>query len=286
MSSALSFAEETTDPFSGLLAHVSTWNGRPSAADCALRIERGRARGCYDGMQLHSAFQPLFLARTMRPVAYEALLRARDGDGTAIPPQEAFERPATPEDIVCFDRLCRTVHAVNFAGQARPGELLFLNVNARHLLSVDGGTHGAAFETLLGHCGLTPAQVVLEILEAGIDDLGRLAEAVTAYQKRGYRIAIDDFGCRHSNFDRLWQLSPDVVKLDRSLILEATSNARARLILPKLVGIIHDLGGEVVCEGVETPEQHALAVNAGVDLLQGYHYARPAPDLQRRANGP
>ena len=58
------------------------------------------------------------------------------------------------------------------------------------------------------------------------------------------------------------------------------ANPRAALILPRLIGMIRDLGAAVVCEGIETAEQHARCVAAGADLLQGYYYARPAPRLQ------
>jgi EAL domain-containing protein (putative c-di-GMP-specific phosphodiesterase class I) len=269
--------------FAQLLAYFAQWNGRPSVAVHGIDLDGGEARGCFDDLCLHSVYQPLFHAGTLLPMAFEALLRARRRDGTSVPPQQAFRYPDTPEEIVYFDRLCRTVHAINFAAQAEAGETLYLNVDARHLLSVEG-SHGAAFEGLLRHCGLKPSQVVLEILESGIDDLGHLARAVSAYQERGYRIAIDDFGCQHSNFDRLWRLSPDIVKLDRELIVQAAGNLRTRIILPKLIDIIHDLGGLVVCEGIETAEQHELAVRAGADLLQGFLYARPAFALQRLAS--
>jgi EAL domain-containing protein (putative c-di-GMP-specific phosphodiesterase class I) len=187
--------------------------------------------------------------------------------------------PTSSEEAVCFDRLCRIVHALNFVNQAGHSGDLFVNVSGRHLMGVSNHGHGEIFERLLHLCGLRPGRVILEILEARVDDIEHLNEAVAAYRKRGYRVAIDDFGCEHSNFDRLWRLTPDIVKLDRSLILQGISNPRARRILPKIVDIIHELGAQVVCEGIETPDQHALAVDAGADLVQGYLYARPAPAL-------
>lgn len=74
-------------------------------------------------------------------------------------------------------------------------------------------------------------------------------------------------------------MTPDIVKLDRSLIVQGTTNERARRILPKLVEIIHELGAQVVCEGVENLDQHRLAVDAGADLVQGYYDAQPSSDL-------
>lgn len=132
---------------------------------------------------------------------------------------------------------------------------------------------------MLAVCGLQPQQVVLEVLESGVKDLACLQSAMQGWRSRGFRIAIDDFGCQHSNFDRLGQLTPDILKLDRQLVHHAESNARAALILPSLIDMIHDLGASVVCEGVETAVQHRLCVEAGADPFQGFFYTRPAAQL-------
>jgi len=268
-------------PLDDLLEYFAAWTGDPVRAEPNLKFDHRGAFGSYRGLRLHSVFQALFASADGRPVAHEALLRVSDRNGVALTPAQAFAVPQGQEEIVYFDRLVRMVHAVNFVNQARGDAPLFLNVSGQHLLSVGEGDHGQTFEKLLGHCGLKPSQIVLEILESRVDDLSHLQRAVEAYQRRGYRVAIDDFGCQHSNFDRLWLLSPDIVKLDRSLIVEAGANPRARRILPKLIEIIHDLGAQAVCEGIETPEQHALARDAGADLVQGFLYARPGPGLVR-----
>lgn len=268
-----------------LIRYFEQTRGRPGDGTDCLHFDEGGVTGRYGQLHLHSAFQPLLDARTLRPTAHEALLRARLADGRALSPAQAFRTPKTADGIIFMDRLCRTVHAFNFAAQAEPDDVLYLNVDGRHLLNVEGGTHGRTFETLLAHCGLAPESIVLEILESDIADETRLIEAVATYQARGYRIAIDDFGCSHSNFDRLWKLSPDIVKLDRGLIVQSATNPRARTILPKLVDMLHDLGARVVCEGIETTEQHDLVLAAGTDLVQGFLYARPQPRLHRLPDG-
>lgn len=269
-----------------LVAYFESWNGPREEADTHLRVDRAGARGSYLGMQLSSAFQPLFNAGNLQTFAHEALLRVVDSEGRALSPATAFAVPVGPDEVVYFDRLCRIIHALNFIRQADTRAELFLNVSGRHLLSLGGGAHGETFERLLAMCGLQPERIILEILEARVDDIAPLNEAVEAYRQRGYRVAIDDFGCEHSNFDRLWRLTPDIVKLDRSLIVQGTTNQRARRILPKLIEIIHDLGARVVCEGIENRDQHQLAVDAGADLLQGYYYARPAPLLLQESARP
>lgn len=271
-------------PIDELLAYFNSWNGQSDESTHSLRFDDHGAFGSYRGVRLYSVFQAVFSGTTLLPVAHEALLRARDKDKQPIPPAAAFQLAVTPDEAVYFDRLCRMVHALNFADQGIIQGDLYLNVSGRHLLSVGAG-HGRTFETLLKLCGLKPTQVVLEILESGVDDLLHLQVAVDGYRSRGFRVAIDDFGCQHSNFDRLWRLTPDIVKLDRSLIVQATENGRARRILPKIIEIIHDLGAQVVVEGIETQAQHALALESGSDLLQGYYYAMPSTEVvSRRAS--
>lgn len=268
---------------SKLLAYFEEWKGRQSVTDHALQFDDNGAIGCYDGLRLYSVFQPILYATDMKPFAYEALLRVRSLTGELIGPQDLFKRTEVSEEILYLDRLCRVIHSINFFTQNPDRKLtLFLNVDGRHLLNVANGGHGRTFQALLEFCGIRPQQVVLEIVESLVADSTHLIEALESYQKLGYRIAIDDFGSRESNFDRLWNLSPDIVKLDRSLVSQSVVNSRARRVLPKLVDIIHELGATVVCEGIEDDEQHAMAVDAGTDLLQGYYYARPAPLIDTR----
>lgn len=261
-----------------LLDYFGAGTGETPHSVRHLIVDGEGATGQFRGCTLSSVFQPLIDAASRRISAHEALLRARNRAGEPMSPAAAFDLPQGAEEIVFFDRLCRTVHALNFARQDSGHSDLFLNLDAGHLLNVESG-HGRTFEALLQHAGLTPHRVVLELLESRIDDFDQLSDAIANYRARGYRIAIDDFGCLHSNFDRLWRLTPDIVKLDRSLIVQAETNPRARRILPRLVDIVHELGAIVVCEGIENDVQHALARDAGADLLQGYRYARPAVAL-------
>ena len=267
--------------FEQLQAHFQMGYGQPTGQQphAALYKQQDAIVGHFAGLELHSHYQPLFHAHNLQPFAYEALLRPRRPGQTGFQaPFEAFSNATTAQAAIYLDRLCRVVHAMNFVRQQPGGHHLFLNVSAQHLQSVSH-SHGAAFEGLLRLSGLSPQQVVLEILEANVDDLTLLQTAVQGWRQRGFQIAIDDFGCQHSNFDRLWQMTPDIVKLDRQLIHQAQHNSRAAIILPKLIDMIHDLGARVVCEGVETTAQHELCMDAGADFLQGYFYARPAAHL-------
>jgi len=234
----------------------------------------------HEGLVLRSAFQPIFSASPLQPVAFEALVRAHIAlDGQSVSPDALFASPRTQAQGVLLDRLCRLIHLLNFERQASNSQALYLNLSTAHLQSVPQGEHGSFLNAMQAICALPAARVILEILETQFDDHDGLSQIVQTFKDRGYRVAIDDFGARHSNFDRLWALTPDIVKIDRELLLQADSNLRVRKILPKLVEIIHDLQAHVVCEGIETAQQHALAVDSGVDLVQGYFFARPASGL-------
>ncbi len=268
-------------------SYFEQWNDLRDTRPCALQFDDGGAYGNFGDLRLDSVFQPIVSGLDGRTTAHEALLRARSSTNVAVTPAGAFELPDTPAAVVYLDRLCRMVHAVNFFHLGAQRGDLFLNVDFRHVLSVESGDHGRTMETLLGYCGLAPRQVVLEVIESHIDDLALLEQAILGYRRRGFRVAIDDFGAHDSNFDRLWRLTPDVVKIDRTLVVQAISNPRARRILPKIVDIIHELGATVVCEGIETSLQDELARDSGADLLQGFIYGKPSSwaAIDRRACG-
>ena len=240
----------------------------------------------HGGIVLRSAFQPIFSPEDSRPVGHEALLRASDGAGHSISPETVFARTEELDAAVLLDRVCRMLHVMNFARQ-NPGEAkLYLNMGSRNLMAVHSGNHGSFFRPLLQMCRVHADAIVLEITESRISDHDRLVEAAASYTKQGFKIAIDDFGARDSNFDRLWMLSPHVVKMDRTLIVKADQDARVRRMLPKLVEIVHELEAEVIFEGIETQAQQAIAREAGTDMVQGFLRARPCATIVKSAVAP
>lgn len=228
------------------------------------------------GIQLSSVFQPIVDVQG-KVVAEEALLRARS-NGLQIPPLSVFRIAAAHGQLVAFDRLARTLHLLNYLAYPRNHERLFLNVHPRLLGEVS--KHGVVFEEILSSVHWGPQQITLEFLEDDVakGDFPRLREAVHNYRQRGYGIAIDDFGGEQlSRLDSIWELEPDVVKLERQLLLKSETSSRIRKSLVHLVSLLHQLGAQVVMEGVETIGQHQIALDAGVDLLQGFYYGEPKP---------
>lgn len=243
-----------------------------------LEVRGDEIRANFIGFHLSSVFQPIVDLERNVPLGYEALLRAFDQKGKAVAPPAAFRQAEIAERLVKFDRLCRTLHTLNYLNMGAGNGLLFLNVHPELLVAVN--SHGKVFERVLHHHDVATDEVVIEINESAVSEEKLLAAAIANYRERGYKIAIDDFGKEHSNLERLWTLSPEYVKLDGGIIQQAEVNSRLQRILPKLVEIIRELGAEVIVEGVETQSQLELAKHAGVHLVQGYLLGRPAAAQQ------
>ncbi|CAN0573754.1 unnamed protein product, partial [Ectocarpus sp. 12 AP-2014] len=207
----------------------------------------------YQGLTLRTALQPIYSISHKRVVGYEALIRAFDTDNSAVLPIHLFGLPASNAENLLLDRLCRYLHIRNYSGFHDQLNWLFLNVSPQVVTS--GSRADAFFGQLLEKTGLPPHRIVMEIVEQPTDDADRLRETVAYYQKLGCLTAIDDFGAGHSNFERIWNLSPDIVKLDRKLLTRATDDHKARQILNWIVSLLHQSGCLVLLEGVETRDQ-------------------------------
>ncbi len=230
----------------------------------------------YAGLLLHSAFQPIFSLLHRRAVGFEGLIRAADAGGQPVSPAMLFEAARSAGQGVTLDRLCRRLHVHNFTtflpASAPAAGWLFLNVAPE--VAIGGHRLGPFFHDLLQQCQLPPERVVVEVLESASGE-GGLREAMAFYRDLGCLVAIDDFGAGHSNFSRLVELQPDIVKLDRALVVRAGSDGRAQRMLHNLVALLHEAGSLVLAEGVESEAEGVAVLDAGVDLVQGWLFGHP-----------
>lgn len=242
----------------------------------------GEARADYEGLALYSHFQPILSLVHQHPIGYEALLRAKDANGQPVSPLEVFRKPRNEAELVGLDRLSRILHVANFVRQPAGNAWLFLNLNPE--VAVHGARYGRFFSEMLAHFNFPAERVVIEILESMMKDPDALTTSVDYYRERGSLIAIDDFGAGHSNFDRIWRLGPDIVKLDRTMIVQAANDHRVRHIMPSMVALLHEAGSLVLTEGVETDHEAEITMDADVDFVQGYLFGRPAAAVEPGIN--
>lgn len=238
----------------------------------------------FRGLTLRTALQPIYSISHKRVVGYEALIRAYDPDNAPVHPVQLFRLPGSDNENLLLDRLCRYLHIRNYSGIKDQLNWLFLNVSPR--VTTGTSQSDSFFEQLLQKTGLPPHRIVMEIVEQPTDDADRLRETVAYYRRLGCLTAIDDFGAGHSNFERIWNLSPDIVKLDRTLLTRATEDHKARQILNGIVSLLHQSGCLVLLEGVETHDQAMIAIDAGVDFVQGYYFQKPMTQLDALSREP
>lgn len=240
----------------------------------------GEFNSTFLGVQLNSAFQPIYDIQAGDLFGHEALLRPSLGGELSSTPEFAFTYAEQAGKLVPFDRVSRTLHVLNFRQIYAENGLLFLNVHPKLLISVNA--HGKVFEGILHSNSVPTNRVVIEIQEGLIEQEKQLTEAISNYRDRGYRIAIDRFGSPQSHIDRLWKFSPEFVKLDLQLIQKAEQNSQVKKILPGLIKMIKDLGAQPIITGIETQAQLDIAIETGSSLVQGFFLAKPvtAKELQ------
>ena len=239
------------------------------------RIYRGaeitRAPDMINNYDFSSVYQPILSPTHRKLVGYEALVRVRK-DNESISPFELFEQAEAKDVTAELDRHLLQIHLDNFAASSQP-VWLFLNINPGTCIHPE-----ASLEKLALQCqssGIDPEKVVLELVETASDNPAALLEFILKAKAHGFQIAIDDFGMGDSNFERLWRINPLIVKLDRSLLVNAENHSRARILLESLVKMIRESGSLVLLEGIENSTQAHIALQTEADLLQGFLFARP-----------
>ncbi len=212
------------------------------------------------------AFQPIVELSTKKVYAYEALLRTEE---------ESLKRPdlliAAAERLDKIHLLGRTVRSLvaRASADAPKDALVFVNVHGLEL------TDESMFTTNDPLAELAP-RVVLEITERiGLDPVAGPAQ-ISRLRKLGYRIAIDDLGAGYSALGAIATLEPDVVKLDMSLVRDLERHPAKRRVVGAIATLCRELGSRVIAEGVETRPELDAVIAAGIDLVQGYLFAKPA----------
>ncbi|AOE61690.1 bifunctional diguanylate cyclase/phosphodiesterase [Pseudomonas corrugata] len=229
---------------------------------------------------LHSLFQPIVCLSERRILGYEALTRG-PSNSPLHSPIALLSVARQAGRLSELELACRRSACQRFNEQKLPGKL-FLNVSPESLLESAHQT-GRTLQ-LLQDFGIPPSQVVIELTEqTPIDDFQLLQNALHHYRAMGFSIALDDLGAGYSSL-RLWsELRPDYVKIDRHFIDGIHQDALKREFVGSILKIARTSRSQVIAEGIELPEELAVLMEMGVDLVQGYLLARPQEQPSRDA---
>lgn len=219
--------------------------------------------------KLWVAFQPVVRFSDRSVFSYEALVRSSEESmNNPIALFEAAEQLQRTEEL---GRVIRQ-KVGEAASRADPATLLFVNVNPTDLNDEDLYSSSGALAPYA-------SRVVYEITERSeLSRVANLATKLKRLRRGGARVAIDDLGAGYSSLSSFIHLEPDFVKLDMSLVRDVHLSPRK---LALVRGITHiceqDLEIQVICEGVETAAELKVLTGEGLDLLQGYYFAKPGP---------
>lgn len=236
---------------------VGNATGDPAAAAVLEEALRGASM----------AYQPIVSLRARRTVALEALLRPSH---PALPHVGALLESAR--------RLSRTrevdmeVLALVARDLPRLPESVTITVNVHPETLLD--------PRLLAACSPLSRElrrVVFEVTErATLPHGAELTAALAALRARGARFAVDDIGSGYSGLSSIAELQPELVKMDMGLVRGIETSPTQLALAEALVSLCAKLRIHLIAEGIETPAERDCLSNLGLDLLQGYYFARPS----------
>jgi diguanylate cyclase (GGDEF)-like protein len=240
-------------------------------------IER-ELKTALDRNELFLEYQPL-LDRKGNLDGVEALLRWKNAEAGQVPPAEFVPIAEEIGQIAAIGEwVARTAchDAARWLQQGYDVPRLAVNVSA---LQFADGKFPVLIERILLECGLPPSRLELEITETALmDNLERVIAQIELLRRLGVRFAIDDFGTGYSSLSHLQNLPVDCVKIDQSFIKELDPGAEGCTTLVRgIIALAHNLGLQVVAEGVETAQQLSLLNTLGCDISQGFFLHRPMP---------
>lgn len=131
----------------------------------------------------------------------------------------------------------------------------------------------------LSQTRLRPEDIVFEVVESEqVTDVAHLKKICSYYREHGFKFALDDVGTGANSLQMVCDLQPDYMKIDKSLI-SGLGNTMYRSAIGKLVDLANEFGVQVIAEGIEDVATAQTCSGLGIGLMQGYHFARPAPTM-------
>jgi EAL domain-containing protein (putative c-di-GMP-specific phosphodiesterase class I) len=148
------------------------------------------------------------------------------------------------------------------------------------LITSSPDTQAEALAELLRTWGLPPEQVIVEISSDAIgDDITKrnwFEALFRHYRRYGLRVALAGLPVDHGTLERLWQLWPDIIKLNRTTVIRAETDIPWRRHLTRIIGLVRELYGiKFLAQGIADPQQADIARACGIELLQGPYYEFP-----------
>ncbi|PCK08445.1 MAG: hypothetical protein COA42_09120 [Alteromonadaceae bacterium] len=235
-------------------------------------------RNAIKNQEFELYYQPIVDLSDQQVLGCEALIRWRGADGKMISPMEFI--PIVEEIGLIYELGCwinRTaIKQWHLWAQSAPDSpLQYMSINVSpHQLKKD--TCVQEFIDLVNEFGVAPESIQLEITEGTF--LSEFLDADSALKrlaKNGFRLAIDDFGTGYSSLAYLKRFNVDVIKIDRSFIIDIEHDQSDQDIVSAILAMNKKLGFKTIVEGIETEAQARIVKSLGCDYVQGYLFGFP-----------
>lgn len=248
----------------------------------ALMSDLGRAI-TDDELLLH--YQPKIGLRDHRVIGVEALVRWQHGEYGLLGPDQfvplaELGEHIKPMTLWVIERALRDWQHWREQGITLT---VGVNISVRNLQDRDFADKVAMLLERYGHgagTGRGYRCLQFEITESAImTDPTRAMATMEALNALGIDLLIDDFGTGYSSLTHLKRLNVDVLKIDKSFVMEMEHNDNDAVIVRSTIELAHSLGLTVTAEGVETRAALDMLTALGCDTAQGYHICRPLPSV-------
>jgi len=250
-----------------------------SAVMAQLQLENDLRRAV-ERREFEVHYQPIVTLRDTRVIGFEALVRWHHPDRGLVFP-DAFIRTAEETGLILplgmwvLEEACAQLTRWRRAEPA--WQHLTMSVNLSPKLFTQPNLV-PQIRTILERTELPPEFLKLELTEGVlVENSQQASDMLRELRAMSIGICIDDFGTGYSSLSYLNRFAVDVLKIDRSFVAELGGSGERLELVRNILRLAADLGLEVVAEGVETEEQQRRLADLDCELMQGYHFCRPAP---------
>ena len=162
--------------------------------------------------------------------------------------------------------------AVAWKKQGLPGFGMAVNISPSHFLDQDIVT---LIKQVLAETGMLSAELELEVTESVVQTDPRNISIFKALREMDIKLAIDDFGTGYSSFSSLKHLQVDYLKIDKYFVDDMLEDKKSLQLITSMIEMGHQLGYDIVAEGVETTTQLTMLKSIGCEFAQGYLFSKP-----------
>jgi EAL domain-containing protein (putative c-di-GMP-specific phosphodiesterase class I) len=228
-------------------------------------------------------FQPQVDLNSGQLVGFEALVRWQHAERGLVSPLEFIPVAEETGLIIPLGRwilraACQQMRALCDAKLVGNRTVMTVNLSLKQFEDTQLVRY---IGEVLVECGLRPAQLELELTESMLmENLDKTLETLQNIKALGIGLSIDDFGTGYSSLSYLKRLPVNVIKVDRSFVMDIPGDTDDMEITAAVIAMAHKLRYKVVAEGIETEAQHRFLRESGCDYGQGYYFSRPLPPAE------